>query len=81
MRRPPQTQWKYLINTSPTHLEVHDLDNEHTDPSECQIDKIIAAGHAQYLMGVNNEQDLVFWLQRNPSYDGCRYCLAKYHTK
>ncbi len=33
---------RYLANTSPTKLEVHDLDNEKT---KCQIDEIIKAGH------------------------------------
>jgi hypothetical protein len=78
MRRPPQTQWKYLLNTNPTHLEVHDLDNE---TAECQIAKIIAAGHAVYLIGVNNEAQLAQWLRQNPSWDGCGYCLPQYNWK
>lgn len=81
MRRRPQTQWRFLLNTNVGHLEVHDLDNEKTGPFECQIDEIIAAGHAQYLMGINTIQDLAGWLQRNPSYDGCRYCLPQFDRK
>lgn len=79
MRRNPL--YKYLINTNPGHLEVHDLDNEHTGFLACQIDEIIRAGHALYLNGVNNEQDLIAWLNQNPHYDGCNYCLPQYHRK
>ena len=35
---------RYCANTSPSKKEVHDLDNE---TAQCQIDKIIAAGHAR----------------------------------
>jgi hypothetical protein len=81
MRRGPSFQWRYLLNTDSDHLEVHDLDNEQTGPSECQINEIIAAGNAKYLIGVNNEQQLVQWLSQNPSYDGCLYCLPHLHRK
>jgi len=81
MRRPPQTQWRYLLNTSQDHLEVHDLDNEQTGLSECQINEIIVAGNAQYLFGVNNEAELINWLRNNPRYDGCLYCLSNLHRK
>ena len=33
---------QYLANTSPSKMEVHDLDNE---KGQCQIDEIIRAGH------------------------------------
>ena len=36
---------RYLANTSPSKLEVHDLDNEKTEKDACQIDEIIKAGH------------------------------------
>lgn len=78
MRRPPHTHWKYLLNVNPGHLEVHDLDNEKVG---CQIDEIVAAGHAQYLTDVNDEQQLAQWLRQHPSYDGCNYCLPHFHTK
>lgn len=81
MRRPPETQWRFLLNTNQEHLEVHDLDNEKTGPFECQIGEIIAAGNAQYLRAANSLQDLAVWLQRNSSYDGCRYCLPQFHRK
>lgn len=78
MRRNPQ--YKYLINTSPSHLEVHDLDNEKTGPLECQITEIIQAGNAQYI-NAQSEQDLIVWFRQNPAYDGCNYCLPQYHRK
>ncbi len=81
MRRNPQTQWRYLLNKSPDHLEVHDLDNEQTGPSECQINEIIRAGNAEYLINVNNETQLINWLRSNPKYDGCLYCLPHLHRK
>ena len=76
-RRPPETQWQYLLNTNPNHLEVHDLDKE---TPQCQIDEIIRAGNARYLK-VSGEQQMADWLKKNPSYDGCYYCLPKYHKK
>jgi len=78
MRRNPQIQWRYLLNVSPDHLEVHDLDNE---KNGCQINEIINAGHAKYLTEANDENQLRVWLLRNPQYDGCRYCLPQYHRK
>lgn len=81
MRRPPQLQWRYLRNANEDHLEVHDLDNEHTGINECQIDEIIAAGNAYYVQIANNEIALQQWFKENPSYDGCRYCLPNYDWK
>ena len=81
MRRKPQTQWRYLLNTDPDHLEVHDLDNEQTGPNECQIDEIIQADNAEYLKAANNEAELVNWLRQHPDYDGCMYCLPHLHRK
>ena len=77
MRRPPETQWRYLLNTNPMSLEVHDLDNE---KPQCQIDTIIRAGHAQYLR-VSTEAEMAAWLTAHPQYDGCYWCLPKYHRK
>ncbi len=81
MRRGPNFNYRYLLNTDPDHLEVHDLDNEQTGANECQIDEIIAAGNAKYLVGVDTEWQLKQWLAQNPSYDGCRYCLPHLHRK
>lgn len=81
MRRNPLVQWKYLLNVDPEHLEVHDLDNEKLGANECQIDEIIRAGHSQYLTGANDVLQLAIWLNRNPQYDGCKYCLPQFHRK
>lgn len=81
MRRYPETQWRFLLNTDPDHLEVHDLDNEKTGPFECQINEIIAANNARYLTAVNSLPELGVWLRNNPNYDGCMYCLPQFHRK
>jgi hypothetical protein len=81
MRRGPEYQWRFLLNANSGHLEVHDLDNEHTGPLECQIDEIIRAGNARYLRIENANYSLNQWLLQNPSYDGCAYCLPKFHFK
>lgn len=36
---------KFLGNSSPSKMEVHDLDLEDTAGNGCQIDEIIRAGH------------------------------------
>lgn len=79
MRRPPQTQWRFLGNNN--HLEVHDLDNEQTGTSECQIDEIIEANNAFYVKINDDKNALTAWLQSNSDYDGCRYCLPEFHNK
>ena len=42
---PPLYGNRYCGNTNT--MGVHDLDNENTGPSGCQIDEIIAAEHAR----------------------------------
>ncbi len=76
-RRQPEPQWRYLLNTDPDHLEVHDLDNE---KPQCQIDEIIRASNAQYLR-VSTEAEMAAWLREHPEYDGCYWCLRAYHRK
>ena len=75
MRRDPR--YRYLINYNPQRLEVHDLDNEKTGPSECQINEI---QNYRYLVGTT-EVDLKAWLRLNPQFDGCMYCLPHLHWK
>ena len=56
---------RYLANTSPSKLEVHDLDNEKTN---CQIDEIIRAGHDKpYTSLASAHAD---------GYDNCAYCIG-----
>ena len=51
-------------------LEVHDLDNEKTGENECQIDEIIAAGHARIFIPDTLEQ------ARREGYDNCDHCIG-----
>ena len=78
MRR--DKRYRFLLNTHPSHYEVHDLDNEQTGANECQIDEIIQGGNYKYLVGTTYS-DLVAWLRNHPEYDGCKYCLSSYHRK
>ena len=56
---------QYLANTSPSKLEVHDLDQEKTN---CQIDEIIRAGHDKPYTSLS--------AARSAGYDNCAYCLG-----
>lgn len=78
MRRGPQTQWCFIINTDDDNLEIHDLDEE---TQNCQIAEIIVAKNAEYLMIRNNTNALQIWLNANPKFDGCKHCLPLYHRK
>jgi hypothetical protein len=61
------TSKRYLGNSDPDHLEVHDLENENTN---CQIEEIIAAGDA-----VTFSPDTLAQA-RSEGYDDCAYCLG-----
>jgi hypothetical protein len=56
---------RYLANTSPTKMEVHDLDNE---KSQCQIDEIIRAGHERPYTTLS--------AAHSAGFDNCAYCLG-----
>lgn len=75
MRR--DSRYRFLINDNPIRLEVHDLDNEKTGRNECQINEIVSY---RYIISTTID-GLVQWLNQNPRYDGCRYCLPQYHRK
>ena len=77
-RRNPN--FRFILNTDYRHLEVHDLDNEKTGANQCQIDELMRGGNYKYLT-IDTEAGLVVWLSSNPQYDGCAYCLPKYHRK
>ncbi len=64
-RRPgsPLYNARYCGNTN--NMEVHDLDNE---KSQCQINEIIAAGHAKAFSSL--QEALV------AGYDRCAWCLG-----
>lgn len=70
MRRqgPPTYGKRYVGNTN--KIEVHDLDNEQTGANECQINEIIAAGHARTFSPDTLEQ------AHNEGYDNCAHCLG-----
>gem|GEM_PF-353362 len=65
---PPLYGKKYCGNTN--KMEVHDLDNEDTSPSGCQIDEIIDAGHARSFNPDTLEQ------AHREGYDDCAYCIG-----
>jgi len=71
MRRPQYPGKKFLGNIK--SKEVHDLDNEDTSGSGCQIDEIIKAGHA-----VTFEPDILFEAH-SQGYDNCAKCLSDSH--
>lgn len=56
---------QYLANANPSHLEVHDLDNERVN---CQIDEIIRAGHDRPYTSL--------FAARRDGFDNCAYCLG-----
>lgn len=60
---------RYVGNVN--KMEVHDLDNEKTKPNQCQIDEIIAAGHA-----VIFEPDSLDQAHRE-GYDNCHHCIGR----
>ena len=62
---PPLNGAQYCANTSPSKKEVHDLDNE---KSQCQIDEIIAAGHAKPYHSLAEAH--------NDGYDNCHWCIG-----
>lgn len=57
---------RFLGNIS-SKKEVHDLDNEKTGKNQCQIDEIIAAGHAREYVSLA--------LARAAGLDPCDKCL------
>ena len=59
---------EYCGNTNT--MEVHDLDNENTSPSGCQIDEIIAAEHARTFDPDTLDQ------AHSEGYDNCAYCIG-----
>lgn len=62
----PRTK-QYLGNSSPDHMEVHDLHNEQP---QCQVEEIITAGHAVTFDPDSVEQS------RDEGYDLCPHCLG-----
>jgi hypothetical protein len=68
MRRSPFPDKRYLGNSN--KKEVHDLDQEDTSASGCQIDEIISAGHAVTFNSDTLEE------AHARGYDNCDKCLG-----
>ena len=60
--------YRYLGNTNTK--EVHDLRNEDTRASGCQVDEILRAGHGVYFIPDSLTQ------ARSEGYDPCAKCLS-----
>lgn len=58
---------KYLGNSDPDHMEVHDLLN---DKLQCQIDEIIKSENAVIFNPDTLKQ------AHNEGYDNCAYCIG-----
>jgi hypothetical protein len=58
---------RFLGNSSPSHKEVHDL---YKEKSQCQITKIIKAGHAVVFKPDTLTQ------AHSEGYDNCAYCIG-----
>ena len=65
---PPTHGKRYVGNTD--KKEVHDLDNEQTGANECQINEIIAAGHARTFTPDKLER------AHSEGYDNCAHCIG-----
>lgn len=61
------TNKRFLGNSAPEHMEVHELNNE---KPQCQIDEIIEAGHAVVFDPDTLEQ------AHNEGYDNGEYCIG-----
>ena len=61
---------RFLGNNNPSRMEVHDLENEDTSPTACQIDEIITAGHAVVFDPDTLQQA---YTERC---DSCAYCIG-----
>ena len=61
------TDKKYLGNSDPDHMEIHNLLNE---KPQCQIDEIIRSGNAVIFNPDTLEQ------AHNEGYDNCAYCIG-----
>lgn len=62
------TNKRFLGNSDPGHMEVHDLTKE---KAPCQIGEIVKAGHAVTFFPDTLEQ------AHTERYDNCAYCLGR----
>lgn len=61
---------RYLANTN--KLEIHDLQNQQIN---CQINEI----KQEHRISLNTEDDVKRWINLH-GFNGCKWCLSKYHT-
>jgi len=66
----PYNGKRYLANSNTK--EIHDLDNESTS---CEINKI----KTEHITMLDTEYEVQTYI-RNYGYNGCYWCLRKYHT-
>ncbi len=59
----------YLANSNTS--EIHDLDNTQVN---CQIDEILP----EHRIPIENLAEVLEYIDRG--YNGCRWCLERYHT-
>jgi len=64
------TDKRFLGNSYPSRMEVHDLENEDASPTACQIDEIITARHAVVFDPDTLQQAY------SERYDNCAYCIG-----
>lgn len=67
--RPSFNGKRYIGNSSPDKMQVHDLDNENTRGNGCQIDEIIKAGHVKIFNPDTLEQAY------REGYGNCTKCI------
>ncbi len=60
----------YLANSNKS--EIHDLDNTQVN---CQIDEILS----EHRIPLENLSDVLEHIDHH-GYNGCRWCLERYHT-
>jgi len=70
MRRKGSPTFNHRFVGNTNTKEVHDLDNEDTNPNGCQIDEIIRAGHAV----IFEEDTLQKFIEEG--YDNGHYCIG-----
>ncbi len=68
---------RYIINTHPKVLEVHDRRNQ---GSYCHIKDIIKSDNIKYLDCIS-KKELSKWFLKNPDYHGCIHCLPDFAEK
>lgn len=69
----PYNGKRYLVNTNESSKEIHDLDNESPN---CQINEIKKI----HIVMLDTEAEVKRYILNNPGFNGCYWCLRKYHT-